>query len=337
MKALCLFGVLLFARILSLLGRDVPLSFWSPIAYLWQDLMIVLLFAVVERFTARRPGVAWTVYSATTLYVALNLPLVRLMSSPMTWPMLRATRGTLADSIRHHLTGENLVLIGLVLGAAGVLPLLLQGVRLRTRVRVGIGIAAAVLVALGPLAATRVDTAGLHRNVFLALLETSVPRVAPEAMDADWRASPCADARLTAQLPEGENLSRFKAAAKGRNVVLILLESTAAQYLRPYGAAEDPMPIRKASRDCSPCSVRATRRSTLDRKCARESAPRRLPNDWPPWVIGPRCSTPAGLFISGWNRSCNTADFKLWPMPETLAAIMNPASAWMTVSRRNGC
>ena len=92
----------------------------------------MLLFAVVERFTARRPWVAWTVYSATALYVALNLPLVRLLSSPLTWPMLRATRGTLADSIRHHLTGENLVLIGLVLGAAGVLPLLLQGVRLRT-------------------------------------------------------------------------------------------------------------------------------------------------------------------------------------------------------------
>jgi len=43
-------------------------------------------------------------------------------------------------------------------------------------------------------------------------------------------------------LPDGENLSRFKGVAKGRNVVLILLESTAAQYLRPYGAAEDPMP-----------------------------------------------------------------------------------------------
>src|SRR6185503_13359305 len=125
MKALCLFGVLLIARILILLGRDVPLSFWSPIAYLWQDSLIVLLFAVVERFTARRPWVAWTLYSTTAFYVALNLPLVRLLSSPMTWPMLRATRGTLGDSIRHHLTVENLVLIGLVLGTAGVLPLLL--------------------------------------------------------------------------------------------------------------------------------------------------------------------------------------------------------------------
>src|SRR6266545_3130928 len=167
MKALCLFGVLFLARILILLGRDVPLSLWSPIAYLWQDSLIVLLFAVVERFTVRRPWVAWTVYSATALYVALNLPLVRLMSSPMTWPMLRATRGTLADSIRHHLTVENLILIGLVLVAAGVAPLLLHRLRLPQRVRIGLGLAAVVLVALGPLAAARVDTAGLHRNVFL--------------------------------------------------------------------------------------------------------------------------------------------------------------------------
>ena len=202
----------------------------------------MLLFAVVERFTARRPWVAWTVYSTTALYVALNLPLVRLLSSPVTWPMLRATRGTLADSIRHHLTGENLILIGLVLGVAGVLPLLLKRVRLRARVRLGLGIAAAVLVALGPLAARQVDTAGLHRNVFLALLETSVPRVAPEAMDADWRTSPYREAQSTAPLRNRESLTRYKGAAKGRHVVLILLESTAAQYLRPYGAGEDPMP-----------------------------------------------------------------------------------------------
>jgi hypothetical protein len=242
MKALCLFGVFLFARILILLGRDVPVSCWSPIAYLWQDSVIVLMFAAVERFTTRRPWIAWTLYSATALYVALNLPLVRLMSSPMTWPMLRAARGTLADSIRHHLTWENLALIGLVLGAAGVLPRLAQRVRLRAAVAVGLGIAA-LLVALGPLAVRQVDTAGLHRNVFLALLETSVPRLTAQAMDADWRTSPYRDARSTALPRDDENLSRFKGAAKGRNVVLILLESTAAQYLRPYGAAEDPMPL----------------------------------------------------------------------------------------------
>jgi len=242
MKALCLFGVLLSARILILVGRDVPTSVWSPIAYLWQDSLIVLLFALVERCTARRPWVAWTVYCAMAIYVALNLPLVRLMSSPLTWPMLRATRGTLADSIRHHLTGENLILIGLMLGVAGGLPLLAQRVRLRARVGVGLGIAAALIVALGPLAETHVDTAGLHRNAFVALLETAVPRVAPEGTDADWRNSPVRKAQSSATLRDEDSLSRFKGAAKGRNVVLILLESTAAQYLRPYGAAEDPMP-----------------------------------------------------------------------------------------------
>ena len=242
MKAVCLFGVLLFARILTLLGRDVPLSVWSPIAYLWQDLIIVLLFALVERFSLRRPWIAWTIYGAMTLYVAVNLPLVRLMSSPMTWPMLRAARGALADSIRHHLTGENVVLIGLVLGAGVGLPPLLQRVRLRARVRVGLVVAAAILVALGPQAATRVDTAGRQRNVFFALLETAVPRLAPKAIEADWRITPYREVPSTVQLADDENLSRFKGAAKGRNVVLLLLESTGAQYLRSYGAAEDPMP-----------------------------------------------------------------------------------------------
>ena len=242
MKSLCLLGVFLLARMLSVLGRDVPLSVWSPIAYLWQDLLIVLLFAGVERSTARRPWIAWAAYFTTSVYVALNLPLLRLMSSPITLPMLRATGSTLGDSIRHHLTGENLTLIGLVLGAAGVLPLVLRRVQLGARLRLGLGIVAAAFVVLGPVAAARVDTGGLHRNVYLALLETALPRVAAQAIEADWRRSPCRDEKSHAQLRSGEGLARFKGAAKGRNVVLILLESTGAQYLRSYGAREDPMP-----------------------------------------------------------------------------------------------
>jgi phosphoglycerol transferase MdoB-like AlkP superfamily enzyme len=41
---------------------------------------------------------------------------------------------------------------------------------------------------------------------------------------------------------ETEDLSRWRGAAAGRNVVMVLLESAGAQYLRPYGASEDPMP-----------------------------------------------------------------------------------------------
>src|SRR5437660_11754223 len=149
MKAICFFGVLLLARILVLAGRNVPLSAWSPVAYLWQDLLIVLVFTLLDRITRRRPWIAWMVYSATALYVAINVPLICLMSSPITISMLRATRGTLADSIRHHLTRENLTLLGLILGAAGVLPLLARRVRWRPRVGVALTAAAAILVALG--------------------------------------------------------------------------------------------------------------------------------------------------------------------------------------------
>ncbi|PYM13650.1 MAG: hypothetical protein DME18_08490 [Verrucomicrobia bacterium] len=239
-KALCLFGVLLLARILILWGRNVPLSFWSPVAYLWQDVSVVLLFAVLTRLTSRRPWIAWTAYGATTIYVALNLPLIRLMSSPMTLPMLRASRGALADSIRHHLTVENLFLTGSVLGAAILLPALLRQVKLAPPIAVGLGIASVVAVATGPVAASRVETNGLHRNVFFALLRTALARVGAEQTgNNDWRRSPL----NSGSRPRcAEGLSRFKGAAQGRNVVLILLESTGAKYLRAYGATEDPMP-----------------------------------------------------------------------------------------------
>src|SRR6266545_2178028 len=187
MKALCLLCVLLLARILVLFGHPVPFSFWSPPAYLWQDLLVVLLFGLFEGITRRRPWISWTVYFATALYVALNLPLIRWMSSPMTLPMWRATRGALADSIRHHLTAENLLLMVPVLG-------------------------------------------------------TALPRVeATRAENRDWRTSPVPT--VDSPVPPGpDDLSRFKGAARGRNVILILLESTGAKYLRPCGAAEDPMP-----------------------------------------------------------------------------------------------
>ena len=42
-------------------------------------------------------------------YTALNVPLACLLSTPLTWPLLRATGGTIADSIGHHVTAANLL------------------------------------------------------------------------------------------------------------------------------------------------------------------------------------------------------------------------------------
>jgi phosphoglycerol transferase MdoB-like AlkP superfamily enzyme len=91
------------------------------------------------------------------------------------------------------------------------------------------------MVVLGPTATARVETWGLHRNVFAALVTTAFPRVQTEGIVGDSRTSPFAGA-------VAEDLSSFRGTAAGRNVVLITLESTAAQYLRPFGAIEDPMP-----------------------------------------------------------------------------------------------
>jgi arylsulfatase A-like enzyme len=55
------------------------------------------------------------------------------------------------------------------------------------------------------------------------------------ASDGDWRAT-------RFERAAHDDLSRFQGGAAGRNVVLVSLESTAAQYLGVYGAAPDVMP-----------------------------------------------------------------------------------------------
>jgi arylsulfatase A-like enzyme len=233
MRAASLLGVFLVAKAAVLAGREVPLSAWTPIAYLWQDVAVVLLFGVLD-FRLRRPRINWVIYGAVVVYTALNVPIARVLSTPLTWPLLRAARGPLADSILTYLTWSNVAFAVLVVAVAACLPFLMRLIPSRL-----LGLAGAVVlspfVVLGPAAVARVETFGLHRNVLAILVTTAFPRVVAEGMAGGERASP---------FPGGpaEDLSRFSGAAAGRNVVLILLESTAARYLRPYGSAEDPMP-----------------------------------------------------------------------------------------------
>jgi len=82
---------------------------------------------------------------------------------------------------------------------------------------------------------SRVDTRGWHRNALGALAATSVPRLVPHAGTGDWRASPFG-ARA------GEDLTRLRGSMRGRNVLLVILESTGARHLGLYGGAPDPTP-----------------------------------------------------------------------------------------------
>src|SRR5258708_28607483 len=76
----------------------------------------------------------------------------------------------------------------------------------------------------------------MDRNVITALIGSSVPRATTRPASNDFRASPFTSGR------EPEDLSPYAGAARGFNVVMISLESTAAQYLSLYGAQSDPMP-----------------------------------------------------------------------------------------------
>jgi hypothetical protein len=241
-RALSLFGVLLVAHLIGLQGRQLPLSAWSPIAFLWQDVLVALLFALVDAWI-RRPRVGWTLYAGLVAYTAINVPITRVLSTPLTLPMLRAARGPLSDSITYYLTPVNLGAVGVVLAFAVVLPWLLTRLVGRSAapgVRVGLAAVGVAIVAAGPFAVANVETVGLHRNAFGALLPARLPRLAASPRggmsSADFRTSPFSSA------PDPAQVSPYRGAAAGRNVVMIILESTASRYLRLYGADEDPTP-----------------------------------------------------------------------------------------------
>lgn len=238
MKAVCLFAVLVLAHILTLTGHHVPLSPWTPLAYFWQDILTALLFGVVDSFI-RRQKIGWTLYGLLVVYVAVNVPIASILSSPLTWNMLRAARGPLSDSIAHYFTLRYIGEIVITCGAGILLPLVYPFVCQRLELRAGKGVAVAalaiaVVAAGGPFAAAKLDTAGMYRNAFGALWPAQLGGSTATGSEA-WRTSPF-------PATPGIDLSAFQSAAAGRNVVVILLESTAARYLKTYGANEDPMP-----------------------------------------------------------------------------------------------
>ena len=230
MKAASLLLVFALAKVTVLAGHNVPFSWWSPIAWFWQDAVVVLAFAAIEFCLGRRQRIAWAIYAALALYAIVNIPVGRALSTPLTWPMWRAARGALSDSMWHYATWQNVLLLGSILAVAALAPRLFRRMPQRPLVA-----ALALCAALGPAASARVDTLGLERNAWTALIASALPRMQSRASAKDWRAT-----NLHSAPPE--DLSRFRGIAAGRNIVLVSLESTAAQYLGLYGNDPDVMP-----------------------------------------------------------------------------------------------
>ena len=289
MKAASLLCVFIVAKLVILTGYDLQWSLRTALSLFWQDAAFVLGFAILEKLPWSRFVIAG-LYWLVALYVALNVPVIRMFSTPLTLPMLRATRGTLSDSIGHHVDIANLVGIVFVLTAAVIAPMWLRRAAVRfgdhtrpacsdrrprrsvesahklpgisvferplvfregaehsTRgARAPSSIASfwlrpgmsfytvlSALCLLGFWSSTDVDTAGLQRNCIATLISSGHDQVAPLAHADDWRRTSTA---------EHSTLAHWQGTAKGRNVVLILLESTGARHLKFYGADLDPTP-----------------------------------------------------------------------------------------------
>ena len=249
-RAIRLFVVFALSSILSGATAEAVRLPWGPVALLGQDAAIALAFAALEWVLRRWPRVAGAAYAATSVYAAVNVPVARLLSTPLSWPMLRAARGTLGDSIAHHVTLPNAVLVAVVIATAALLPRFIR--RVPRPAAAMLLVLGAGLALLGPAASRRVDVGPGGQNALFTLAATALPRVPSREgarsgeIRGDWRESTFVEAPPK----PGEDLRRLRGEARGRSVVLVLLESTGAQYLRSYGAPEDPMPaVTELSRD----------------------------------------------------------------------------------------
>ncbi len=241
MRGASLLLVFLAAKLAVVWGHAAPLSVLAPVAYIWQDMAAALAFAALDNGLEKvgaTTRIAWWIYWAAAIYAAINVPVGRVVFTPLTRPMLRPARGPLADSILEYVTVSNILLMIAVLALAAVLPRLLR--KMPRQLKSMTVVCAMLVVLVGPTAGRRVDTRGMDRNVITALLGRGLPQAAGPTGTSDWRES---------RFPTGsgtQNLAQFAGSAAELNVVMISLESTAAQYLSLYGAPDegrgDPMP-----------------------------------------------------------------------------------------------
>ena len=74
-RAASLLLVFALAKSIVLAGHHVPFSCWAPVAYLWQDASVVLVFVALECTLVRRQGIVWrgTFYSRAQLEAGQRL------------------------------------------------------------------------------------------------------------------------------------------------------------------------------------------------------------------------------------------------------------------------
>ncbi len=206
-----------------------PATVTAWLAWLADDVALALVFAAATFWLPRTLAVAS--YAALTTYIAFNVAVVRAVGRPLVMPMLRGVDPAMRDSAARYLEANFLLPALSVLALAALVPFATRRLHART---VRWGAALALLLALGGLLPTCAPPA--QRNAIAALARSAWPRAWAEDIVVDrtpHQPTAAADPALLA----------LAGAARGRSVVIVVLESAAARFLRPYGANHDPMPF----------------------------------------------------------------------------------------------
>ncbi|MCC6624572.1 MAG: sulfatase-like hydrolase/transferase [Deltaproteobacteria bacterium] len=260
-RAAALFIALALAKLALVVLRAAdgiapPAHPFAPFVLLFEDAWLTGLLLLADlglmRLLAGRPRAAtavgvglWVVAGAAVLWAAINVPVARLFSTPLTASMMSAVGGALADSALAYLGPGNVVglllpLVGFVVAARALQP---------RRVATALYALGATSL-IGPLALASARTLGVHHNAVVALVVSAVPSGAPPVAPEHDLDLPSAGPSL--------DLRELSGRARGMNVIVVVLESTGARYLPAWRPPDDP-----ETRDPMPNLARLVRHATL--------------------------------------------------------------------------
>ncbi len=230
-RGAALFVVLATAKVLVCVLRSMdgaPIGLWRIVTACREEAIVTLAFTLVAAALPRFIRVA---YFALAAIAALSIPVTRVFASPLTASMREATGGAIADSIRENVSPSNVLAILFV----AVLAIVIERNARFVRSVHALAIATAILGYAAPP-----PTLALHRDPVVALVSTEIARRLPSSKEA----TESGEAVAAEDDPEtrGLDLRYLAGAARGRHVIWIVLESTGARYLAPYGNKVDPMP-----------------------------------------------------------------------------------------------
>jgi hypothetical protein len=79
--------VFVLAKTIIVWGHMAPVTGWSFVAYVWQDVLVALTFGVFDIVLGRIRSptrIAWTLYWTLAIYAAINIPVGRAVFTPLT-------------------------------------------------------------------------------------------------------------------------------------------------------------------------------------------------------------------------------------------------------------